>query len=170
MKFLIIAILLLTPTLVLARAQSGTCATEGIDSIKSSAEVGVFLAGICDECWDLGDCGLNDFFTVVVNVGNYILSIAAAAVFLVYILGGFFWIIARGDKGYVDKGKKWIKNASVGLAIILCAYVAVVTLRSVITGQTETENYVICDNTEETDGQPCAPNSTCDGFSCVISD
>lgn len=164
MKLLIIAFLLLTPTLALASASNSACINPS--NTKPASEVGVFLAGICDECWDLGDCGLNDFFTVVANAGNYILSIAAAAVFLVYILGGFWWIIAHGDKGYVEKGKKWIKNASFGLAIILCAYVAVVTLRSVVTGQTETGNYEICSGTE-TDGHPCAMNSFCEGFSCI---
>lgn len=157
---------LFLPISVMARAQTGTCGADGSGGKKSSADVGVFLAGVCDECWDSGDCGLNDFLTVVANVGNYILAIIAALVFFVYILGGFFWIIAHGDKGYVDKGKKYMKNATIGLAIVLFAYIAVVSLRSVVTGEVANEDYVICSGTE-TNGQPCAPNSKCDGFSCV---
>lgn len=155
-------LILLIPTAVLADAQTGICESQSY----TKDDIGIFLTGICDECWDEGNCSINDFMTVIANAGNFILSIIAGLVFLVYILGGFFWIIAHGDKGMVDKGKKWIKNATVGLIIVLVAYTGVVALRSAITGEIVSEGYVICSGSD-TDGESCALNSKCDGFSCV---
>ncbi|MFA6132101.1 MAG: pilin [Patescibacteria group bacterium] len=162
----IFAVLLLAPFAVLADAQTGTCDVAG--GVTDVKDVGIFLSGVCNECWNEGNCSLTDFMTVVANTGNFILSIIAGLVFLVYILGGFFWIIAHGDKGMVEKGKKWIKNATVGLVIVLFAYTGVVALRAAITGETASTGYVICSGAD-TDGDSCAANSKCDGFSCVSS-
>jgi len=172
MRFFIVlffSALLLSPSLVFAATSTFTCGADGKSSntaVTTETESGVFMKGICKVCWDEGNCGLNDFLTLIANVGNYILSIVAGLVFLVYIIGGFFWIIAHGDKGMVDKGKKWIKSATVGLFIVLFAYTGVVALRSAITGEAVSTGYTICSGTE-TDGQSCAVNSKCSGFSCI---
>jgi hypothetical protein len=173
MKFLLAIIFLLfalVPTATLATATTGACT----ESVKTSADVGVFLQGVCGECWRLGDCSLNDFMTVVANAGNYILSIVAALVFLMYIGGGFFWVISHGDDKLVTKGKEWIKASTVGLIIVLVAYTGVVALRTAITQGTLSEGYVICagngnesNSDGDTDSVACGPNSTCYGYSCL---
>jgi len=161
--------LVIFPTMVLADAQTGTC-LNGETDVVSSAQAGVFMAGICTECWEQGNCSLNDILTVVASTVNYLLSIVAGLVFLVYILGGFFWITSHGDKAGVTKGKKWITNATVGLIIVLVAYTAVVVLRSAITGQGEgiTSGYIICSGTD-TDGAQCGPGLFCSGYSCATT-
>ncbi|MFH1088892.1 MAG: pilin [Candidatus Uhrbacteria bacterium] len=163
---------LLMPTITLADAATGAC--EAPDFLEPATEVGVFLENICSACWLQGNCSLNDFMTVVANAGNYILSIVAALVFLMYIGGGFFWIISHGDDKLVTKGKEWIKASTVGLIIVLVAYTGIVALRSAITQGTLSEGYVICSgnndgsNTDgDTDTLPCGLNSNCYGYSCV---
>jgi len=159
--------ILFMPVAVFADARTGKC-SDGESAVKNKTEVGIFLQGVCNECWDAGNCSMTDFLTVIANAGNFILSIIAGLVFLVYIMGGFFWIIAHGDKSMVEKGKKWIKNATVGLIIVLVAYTGVVALRSAVIGEGISQGYVICSGVD-TDGQPCALNSICGGFSCVSS-
>lgn len=166
MRFLLILIFtatLLSPTLVFAACGADGKAAAGNVSRDTA---GVFMQDICQVCWDEGNCSLNDILTVVANITNFILEIVGVLVFLYYIAGGFYWIISRGDQGLVTKGKKMIRNASIGLAIVLVAYTAVVALRTAITGQMVSTGYVICDGNK--DGQLCGPNdSKCSGFSCL---
>jgi hypothetical protein len=104
--------------------------------------------------------------TLVANIGNYILTIIAALVLLVYVAGGAMWIISHGDPSWVTKGKTYIKNATVGLFIVLVAYTGVVALKNALVGQVS-EGYIICDGSADTEGQDCDVNSQCSGFSCI---
>lgn len=170
MRFLLLLIfavsLVFLPAIVLAKAETGECETSGATGMVDSDEAGVFMANVCTECWEKGDCSLNDILTVVANFGNFVLSIVAALVFFVYILGGFWWIASHGDPGWVTKGRTYIKNATFGLIIVLVAYTGVVALRSAITKGELSGGYVLCAG-EDTDDFPCALNSRCSGFSCV---
>ncbi|HBR81129.1 MAG: hypothetical protein UX09_C0006G0004 [Candidatus Uhrbacteria bacterium GW2011_GWE2_45_35] len=161
--FLLLSLLvvLLLPTIVLADAQTGICSS----GTSSASDVGVFMEGICTECWEQGNCSIADIMTVVANVGNFILSIVGSLVFLVYIIGGFWWIASHGDPAWVTKGKKWIGSATLGLIIVLFAYTGVVALKFALVGQVS-EGYVVCAGTE-TNGQLCDINSVCSGFSCI---
>lgn len=158
--------MLLMPVAVFADAQTGKCAG-GDTAVVDKTEAGMFLQGVCTECWSEGNCSLSDFMTAIANTGNFILSIIAGLVFLVYIMGGFFWIIAHGDKGLVEKGKKWIKNATIGLVIVLVAYTGVVALRSMISGEGLSSGYIICDGSEASIDQPCGLNQFCAESGCV---
>lgn len=159
------ALILISPTMVFANAQTGTCAGGSVGADTT----GVFMQNICKECWDSGDCSLTDILTVVANVSNFILSIVGVLVFIYYIAGGFCWIISRGDQGMVTKGKKMIKNATIGLVIVLVAYTAVVVLRTAIMGQGISPGYVLCSG-PATEGQACALNSTCSGLTCLTKE
>jgi hypothetical protein len=161
---------LLSPQVSLASATTGKCLTPGPNSTDTSDKnnVGIFMVGVCSECWDEGDCSLGDIMTVVANIGNYILSIVGGLVLLAYILGGFWWIISHGNKAYVDKGKSYIKNATVGLIIVLFAYVGVYTLDTAVRGgfgpdsdTNKTSSGVICDGSDESIGKECGDGMIC---------
>ena len=160
MRFLLIslfALFLLMPTFVLADAQNpGTCTS----TAKTETDVGVFMVGICGECWDEGNCSLSDIMTVVANIGNFILSIVGSAVLVVYIIGGFWWIASHGDQGWVTKGKKWITSATYGLIIVLFAYMAIFALQAALTtGTVSQPTWVICDGTNP--GATCGIDMEC---------
>lgn len=158
---------LFLPTMALADAKTGECLDK--TKLTTKEEVGIFLSGMCQECWDQGNCSIKDFLTLIANVGNFILSIIAGLVFLIYIMGGFFWIIAHGEKDLVTKGKKWIKNATIGLVIVLFAWTGVTALQSSLTGNifSATEGgYYICDGSDASIGKTCLLNSTCTKSGC----
>lgn len=162
---LLAAVFAITPFVVLAAASTpGTCSS----GTKSATEVGPLMQGICKECYDLGDCSVTDIMSVFANVGNYILGIIASLVFLMYVLGGMFWLGSRGDKAWVDKGKKYIRNSTVGLLIVLFAYAGITTLKLALeSGEVGGDAIVICDGSEVTEGEACGLNKFCAVGQCL---
>lgn len=66
------------------------------------------------------------------NVINWLLGIVGALVMLALIWGGIKYIISVGDPKKVDEAKQVITWAIVGLAVILLAFVIVVTVKSLL--------------------------------------
>ena len=63
-----------------------------------------------------------------------ILSILGGIYFTVYFLiGGINWITAGGDQGKIDKAKKQMTGAAIGLIIISASY-AISYIVSIVTG------------------------------------
>ncbi|TAK04141.1 hypothetical protein EPO34_03275 [Patescibacteria group bacterium] len=133
------------------------------------AEVGRFMAGISKACGNEGNCQLPDIMQVIVNIGNFVLGLVGAVVFLMYVIGGFWFIFAHGNMEYVKKGKTMMTTATVGLFIVFFAFAGIQTLKSVLSGTTAVQKggkYVLCTGTA-TEDQACALNSTCKGFVCT---
>lgn len=68
----------------------------------------------------------------IITVVIWGLSIAGAVAVLMLIVGGFLYITASGDEGKMEKAKNTIKNAIIGIVIILLALVIVITLNEVL--------------------------------------
>ncbi len=109
---------------------------ETINASSGSGVQGLIFAGICTtqvgddgadtcECRGKGNCSLDDVLQVFVNVSTFILGISGSAVLFVFVYGGFKWLMSRGDTKWIEEGKKAITAATIGLAIIFGAYVAI---------------------------------------------
>lgn len=70
--------------------------------------------------------GENDLKTAVIKVLNIALGFLALVAVIMIIWGGFTWLTAAGSEEKVDKAKKIISAAVIGLIIVLLAW-AVVT-------------------------------------------
>lgn len=68
---------------------------------------------------DLGDSSPEE---IVVSVINWILGILALIAVVLVIYGGFLWMTASGNPDRVDKAKKILIAAVIGLVIILAAW------------------------------------------------
>lgn len=148
------------PQVALADAKTGVC-TSGT---ASEAKVGKFMAGVCTECYDQGNCSVNDMLLVVVNASNFMLGLVGALVFLMYIVGGGFMLISAGRPDYITKGKKYIIESTIGLGIILGAYTFVTVLKSVLESGNVPKadvELVICDGTPATEDKRCGVNQRC---------
>ena len=133
------------------------------------SEVGRLMVGISKACGNDGNCQLPDIMQVVVNIGNFVLFLVGAVVFLMYVIGGFWFLIAHGNMEYVKKGKAMMMTATVGLLIVFFAFAGVQFLRNALTGTTGVQNggeYVVCSG-KDTEDKPCALNSKCRGFVCM---
>ena len=72
------------------------------------------------------------FSTVIIDVIGWGLGIAGAVAVLYLIVGGFLYITAGGDEGKIDKAKNTIKNAIIGIVVILLALVIVFTINQAL--------------------------------------
>lgn len=67
------------------------------------------------------NCALQTFG----NIANLILGITGSLALLMFVYGGFKMITAAGEGGKVDEGKTVIKNAVVGIIIIMTSGIVI---------------------------------------------
>ena len=75
---------------------------------------------------DLVNPGTVDKASLQTRIGEVVqlaLSFLGILAVILILYGGFTWMTAGGDTGKVDKAKKWIINATIGIIIILGAYI-----------------------------------------------
>jgi small-conductance mechanosensitive channel len=65
----------------------------------------------------------------VVTAINLLLGLAGVASFIFLLWGGIQWITAGGDKDALDKARKRITQALIGLAIVFSAYALIYIVR-----------------------------------------
>ena len=103
---------------------SGVC-SERDSSVCERSEVGRFMMGISAQCYDEGDCSLADMEIVAGNVATFVTAIIGSLAFLMYVIGGITWLVSGGNQNLVQRGKKMIYYATVGLVISLVAFTAI---------------------------------------------
>ncbi len=91
---------------------------------------------ILPPCTDTGDCGISDIIGVLLNVAEFMLSIAGAVAFGFFVYAGFLYILGGANEENVKKSKAIIMNAVIGIAVILTSGVLVRFTESALTGNT----------------------------------
>ena len=69
-----------------------------------------------------------DIRAVIGRIIQAILGVTGATALLMFVYGGFLWLISAGETERVKKGKETMKWAVIGLAVIIGAYMIVSTL------------------------------------------
>ncbi|NCN07786.1 hypothetical protein GW933_03820 [Candidatus Falkowbacteria bacterium] len=67
--------------------------------------------------------GTTDLKAAIGEVIQIFLGFLGILAVVLIIYAGFLWMTAGGDSGKVDKAKDYIKNAVIGIVIILAAYI-----------------------------------------------
>ncbi len=113
---------------------------------------GVIFAGICTSsaaecpCRDSGDCEISDILQVMVNIITLILSISGSLALLMFVYGGFLWLISGGNAARVEQGKQILVGALIGLVIIFTSYSLITIVISLIrTGQLPSDGQTVED-------------------------
>jgi len=70
--------------------------------------------------------GTADLKATVINVIQWVLGILALVAVIMIIYGGFMWMTAGGNEEKVEKAKKIISAAVIGLIIVLLAWAIVI--------------------------------------------
>jgi len=65
---------------------------------------------------------------------NYILGFTGAVALVVFIYGGFVWMISGGEKDRIEKGKNALVWATIGLAVIFSSYAMLNFIQRALTG------------------------------------
>lgn len=70
--------------------------------------------------------GTADLKTTVINIISWVLGILALVAVVMIIIGGFQWLTAAGNEEKIEKAKKVISAAVIGLIIVLLAWAIVI--------------------------------------------
>ncbi len=103
--------------------KSNICAEGGGPCTRD--EVGRFMEGISDDCGNQGNCSLEDIMVVIVDLGQFVLGLVGVLVLLMYVMGGFWILSSHGNKTWVDKGHSYISVSTIGLLIVMLAYIGI---------------------------------------------
>ena len=95
-----------------------------------------YLAQIVANC-NGSDCKVKDLTDTIINLINFMLVDLAIPVAVLFILwGGFLLMTAGGSPGQIERGRKAITAAVVGILIVLVSFVAINTFITVFTNCT----------------------------------
>lgn len=82
--------------------------------------------------------GTNDPEQVIKNLINWVLGILALIAVVLILVGGFQWMTAAGNEEKVDKAKKIIVAAIIGLVIVMMAWGISLYAVRILAGATNT--------------------------------
>lgn len=69
--------------------------------------------------------GSADLKATVINIVNYVLGALGLIAVIVILYGGFLWLVSRGNAQQVEKAKRVLRSAVIGLVIVLLAWAIV---------------------------------------------
>lgn len=104
------------------RAASVTCST-GVERELGAAESGIWKG--LTKCRVCGDCKLNDFIQLGINIFDYVLGIVGALALLAFVYGGILFLFSAGNSEQIEKGKKVLTGAVIGLFVIFTSYMII---------------------------------------------
>ncbi|MFA6171266.1 MAG: hypothetical protein WCW77_05885 [Patescibacteria group bacterium] len=96
-------------------------------------QVGTDVYGSEDPTYHLED--------VIVGVIKVFLSILGLVFLVLLVLGGFKWMMARGDEAKVTEARNQITQAVIGLTIILAAYAITYFVFNTLTNEVMSVTY-----------------------------
>jgi cytochrome bd-type quinol oxidase subunit 2 len=70
--------------------------------------------------------GSTDLRSTVINIVNYVLGLLGLIAVIIIIYAGVIWLTASGNEERVDKAKKILSAAVVGLIVVLLAWAIVI--------------------------------------------
>ncbi|MFA5184535.1 MAG: hypothetical protein WC456_03340 [Patescibacteria group bacterium] len=82
----------------------------------------------CPSGYTAEQCGLytvNDFIALAINVSKWIFGIVGSLALIMFIYGGFMFLISAGSADTVGKAKKIIIAAAIGLVIVFSSYLII---------------------------------------------
>lgn len=84
----------------------------------------------------LGEADLKE---TVLNILNLVLGLLSLVAVIMIIIGGFTWLTAGGNEEKVDRAKKIISAAVIGLIIVLLAWAVVIFVAKTTSNVTTNE-------------------------------
>lgn len=97
------------------------------DPASATAQDG--LVPDCD-----ADCGWEDFIEMTNTIINWLITIATSVAVLLFMYAGFLYLTSGGDESQVKQATTIFTNVAVGFAIMLIAWLLVITIVSLLTG------------------------------------
>ena len=80
---------------------------------------------LSDDCRLSGNCTLDEFVRFLTYRGNLLVAGAGTFALLFFVIGGVYWILSAGSPDKVEKGKKIMLGAVIGIVIIFCSWLII---------------------------------------------
>lgn len=77
--------------------------------------------------------GTTDIKIVIARIIRYLLGISGGVALLMFVWGGFQYLMAGANPDYAKKGKDTLKHAAIGLTVIFMSYILVTALVNALT-------------------------------------
>jgi len=90
------------------------------------------LGKIVPDCAATGDCTLEDFLLLFINLSKIILGIVGALALVYFIVGGFMFLTSGGSQSRVKKGKDILIGTLTGLIIVMTAWLIVYFIETAV--------------------------------------
>jgi hypothetical protein len=95
-------------------------------SISQQYPVPEDASGLLPDCAYSGQCrNINDLLQLMINAGKIFMGGAAGFAFVMFVYGGFTWVLSFGNSEKVEKGKSMLTSATMGLVVTFSAYILV---------------------------------------------
>jgi hypothetical protein len=97
-------------------------------SIASGAGLIPDASGVPCAAGSATDCGnytIDDFVLLAINISQWVLGIVGTLSLIMFIYGGFIFLISAGSSESISKAKKIIIAAVIGLIIVFSSYMAI---------------------------------------------
>ncbi len=81
--------------------------------------------------------GTTDVRIIIARVINGAIAVSGSLALLMFVYGGLVWLTSMGRPEWVEKGRKTIMWAIIGIAIVALAYIITYTIfAAILTGST----------------------------------
>ena len=91
-----------------------------------------FLSGLQTAAGQSGLQTATSLEDYVVSIINGLLGLVGLIFIIMIILGGFKWMTSQGNSEKVKEAKEMIKNAIIGIAVVLLSYTIVTAVYNII--------------------------------------
>lgn len=78
-----------------------------------------------DGKYKTGNYSLDDIMTTVISISGWILGIIGSLALLMFVYGGFMFLISAGSSDKIGQAKKIIIAAVIGLIIVFSSYIII---------------------------------------------
>lgn len=75
---------------------------------------------------------------VIGGIITGVIGLLGVIFFILILYGGYLWMTARGNEQQIEKAKDIIKSSSIGLAVVLGAYLITFIVVQLLISQTQT--------------------------------
>ena len=139
----------LTSTCTQLESGNWDCDCQVSNKVKD-CQVGQLITDpICACC---GDCTLDNFLGLGINLSNIILKYLGVVALMLFVFGGVIWITSGGSAEKVQRGKKIISGSIIGMAIVIGAFLIIRVFTDVLGVEKDYLTYLETETQDRKDG------------------
>lgn len=88
--------------------------------------------GVSEECQITGNCTLDEFVNFIIFRGKVLIPGIGTFALIMFVVGGIYWVISAGSPDKVERGKKIMIGAIIGIIIMFGAWLGIKVLQDML--------------------------------------